>query len=400
MDRLPPELLVMIADSIEQDPHRLRRQRSLAALARTNKTCYSICNSRIYRNPAMGEDRMVRKWVRFYLSKVNPWTVSKGCTNLVDLVLPESISFFTSSDFWTNTSVNSISPLLRPLDTTPAERSFVGLLFSPTLFQNLTSFSTSKSRRVDDDFLAHLFGPLGSNRTSIKTLLIPIEGWPVVSFLLESLSRSEWWWWPGIDGKEQVETLIDEINDWSLKEKLKQEYKLWEEDEPYDGLLEETLGEIAIDLGLVKYSVFKQLSDDPPFVQDGFDKNRYIRCHPFTSLFKLSLLVQNIEDIYLVFYSSLFPSLRILELAGCISLEVGEISHDFKLLRFSITEAEGTLIPPRLDLELSDLLRSSFTPSWIPLTTKEIKAEPKIDYFGPKLVELDLSGCEFGLTIE
>ncbi|GAA5962719.1 hypothetical protein JCM3765_006178 [Sporobolomyces pararoseus] len=119
MNRLPPELLGMIA----------------AALARTNKTLHSICNSRIYQAPVLGNDRIVRKWARFYLSKVNPWTVSKKCTNLWDLVLPESISFFGISESETTPINGTVSASLRHLKPPSVECSFVKLLFTPILFQ-------------------------------------------------------------------------------------------------------------------------------------------------------------------------------------------------------------------------------------------------------------------------
>ncbi|GAA5957965.1 hypothetical protein JCM3765_006217 [Sporobolomyces pararoseus] len=397
MDRLPPELLRMIADSIEQDPRPFTRQNTLAALARTNKTFHSICNSRLYQAPVLGNDRIVRKWARFYLSKVNPWTISKKCTNLRDLVLPESISFFGISESEIIAINGTVSPSSRYLKHQPAERYFVKLLFTPFLFQNLTSFSASSDRPVDHDFLAHLFGPVGSNRTLIKTLSIPLRGqFRLIHFLFEASSRLAWYW-PGMDDMERVEALLNEIHDWDLQEKLREELNKWREDRTYDGLIENTLEEIAVDLGLVKYSVFKLLwecwenqVDEPWFIKDSD-----IRGHPFTSLVQLSLMVVCIEDIYLILYSSLFPSLRLLDLTGEIGLEVREASHDIKLLRFSITELEGTLVPPRFDSGLETLLHPVFVPDWTPLTTEEIEAEPKIHYFGPKLLELDLSGCCF-----
>jgi len=113
MDELPPELLGMITgklphrlslshrmlsrcflrlDAIEQDPLHLRRQRTLVALARTNKLFYSICKPRIYGRPVLGDEEMLEKWLRRHLSKVNPWTICKVPKELENVTVPKSVS--------------------------------------------------------------------------------------------------------------------------------------------------------------------------------------------------------------------------------------------------------------------------------------------------------------------
>jgi hypothetical protein len=81
----------VLADSIQEDPLPFQRQRTLAALARANKTFYSICNHRLYLDPILHQTNK-KKWIRFYCLQVNPFTLAKNSTGFESIVIPRSVS--------------------------------------------------------------------------------------------------------------------------------------------------------------------------------------------------------------------------------------------------------------------------------------------------------------------
>jgi len=69
-------------------------------------------------------------------------------------------------------------------------------------------------------------------------------------------------------------------------------------------------------------------------------------CHPFASLRSLTLSIEDSDQIYLIFYSRLFPVLETSKLVGYMR-PTANLEHDIKLLRHSITELVIFVSPVR-----------------------------------------------------
>ncbi|GAA5983995.1 hypothetical protein JCM5350_004982 [Sporobolomyces pararoseus] len=391
MDRLPPELLKMIADSIEQEIQPFTRQRTLAALARTNKTFYSICNSRIYVNPVLGDDQMVKKWTRFYISQVNTWTVCRGSKSFRNVIVPSNIQFNrfrrTKSDTSSAppNSQNIEPPAISPLILFQS-------VISPPFFRNLVSFSASSKSTVDTEFILALIGPDGSNRASIQRLhLRQSQDEMLLMYLLEGYNRMYF------DGPNDLfqhplavrEHEIDRQRIMELEKAENPEYMAFEGWKELDRLEEK--------LYAASFPIFRQLwpaSARSEEMMEAVENTRDILARPFASLVNLNLIVSEVHEFYLLLHSKLFPSLTDLKLVGEVDF-VTPSAYDVKLLRHSVTKNEGEIRPPSVDDYLEASYPQVFNTSWKPLSTEEMEEQPKIDYFGPNLNKLDLSECDF-----
>ncbi|GAA5979433.1 hypothetical protein JCM5350_003903 [Sporobolomyces pararoseus] len=337
MDRLPPELLGMIADSIQQDPPVLKGQQSLNTLARTSKRLYSICNPLLYRNPMLrGERSKMMEWVRFYTSKVTPWSLAHKAMDFENVPVPGSITIasFTST---TNKEIKP-TPVFPRLPSPITESRLASIAFEPDLFRNLTTFSLSTPSIVDHDLLVALFGPLGRIRITICNLRLPEEEeWRLLPFLLEAHDRMRWSWDRGAFDR-LLDELVDECLDEELKLSIKnriQSYGQAVSEEEYD-----ELEDIAHGLAPTRWSLFKSMLLDtvePDEILDYFLGTKEAFSHPFTGLRFLSLAVEDSYELYLLFISRLLPSLDVLKLIGGIYTSIN-LAFDIKLLRHSITQ--------------------------------------------------------------
>ncbi|GAA5979429.1 hypothetical protein JCM5350_003901 [Sporobolomyces pararoseus] len=368
MDRLPPELLGMIADSIQQDPRPLTAQRTLSRLARTNKILYSICNPRIYRMPVLESRRMVVNWSKFYTSKVNPWAICRGTNDLEKVIVPKS----------TNKPLHRrLSPLQDP--------------FKSFFLRDLTSVSTSSIAPSGEDFLAALLGPSKPNRRTIKEISIRLSTSRLTLFLLEALSRVECEWNGGV-----IEDMLDYLDDELLKLFVRRRLTLSKEvDLSLDQL--EAVGQLAKKLAPFEFSLFYdmhfgEINFDPENLES-IHHSRDVPIYPFNSLSALTIPVDSILQLHLLFYSRSLPSLRCLAIIGTCYLSQTR-RHDVKLLRRSITDRNGVIVPPLVE-EAARTREPDLFALWDPLTEKEKATSPRIDYIGPNLDTLDLSRFKF-----
>ncbi|GAA5962438.1 hypothetical protein JCM3765_004296 [Sporobolomyces pararoseus] len=392
MDRLTPETLKAIAESIKQDPRVFRRQATLAALARTNKTLYSICNPLLYQRPALADAKMAMKWGEFYSTKVNPWIICKGTKSFEDVVVPLSIRFKRRKEKKTkqNDQARAIFPRLEgPVDGAHMTR----LAFSSYFFRNLTSFIVDNNYSIEPEFVSALFGPIGSKRRSIKQLaLLGSRQSLLVSFLLEAVKRMSWEWKDSSSFSQIVELLPDAEIDEETRDLIERTMEEEEDLEDLEDEVYEKLASIALRFASVNFAIFRKMQ---PSITQAVSvllpilESRDVPCHPFGSLRNLSLSIEQTFETYLILYSGLFPALRHLKIKGSIQYTPNTL-HDVKLFRLSITRRKGRILPPRIEPEVLAAFNSQFS-SWNWLTKKEQREGPEISYYGPRLRELDLS---------
>ncbi|GAA5901869.1 OBAP family protein [Sporobolomyces salmoneus] len=346
MARLPPELLALIADSVEQDPLPLDRQQTLSALARTNTTLHEICNTRIYRHPFLNDGMNAMKWGKVYARLVNPWSICAGTQRLEDVVVPESITFHyclpeekgDDSEEEENVvhTVSVNKRLEEPLNVCLG----LELEMSPFFLRHLTSFATLESEHpTQPDFAALLFGPNGVNRATIKELsLVNSIRWPFVPFLLVALDRMEW-----IAEIKYTPSLLDSFPHDSLSIKARSALiSFLEGDEDvldYDD--EDEIYDTVRDLASTHWSMYAchgAESTDADEVLAEILSNPPLNSlwHPFTSLENLTIRIRFAFELYLIFHSCLFPSLRRLKVIGKIGT-CDDANYDVKFFRHSIT---------------------------------------------------------------
>lgn len=228
--------------------------------------------------------------------------------------------------------------------TLEGERKHRQLLINQSLavhtffFRNLTSFDVSACSNLDDCFVVALFGPLGSSRANIVRVSLRRQSdWCLLAYLLEAFNRLSW--------TAETETYeVTSVNvpagdgDTGFFESLKER---WTDEEPnLDAEEEEKLDEIAKRLAPSNYLIFRTMVI-PSFVAvdclRGALVTRHIACQPFLHLQNLTVELAFPFELYLIFYSRLFPSLRLLKLIGEVVITI-LVDHDIKLLRHAITE--------------------------------------------------------------
>ncbi|GAA5967065.1 hypothetical protein JCM3765_001487 [Sporobolomyces pararoseus] len=359
MDRLPLELLRMIADRVELDSDLARRRTTLAGLSRTNKALHSVCNPRLYLHPIISSRSRMLRWSRIYTS---PWTIPEGERGLKDLPLPQS---------------RSPSPSGRQSRLLPRQECIIAVLLSKLHF-GLSFVRSHASQRL----IAALFGPLGSNRTSIKSLSL---GHPIVSFLVEAYGRMEWSWEARED---EVLSLLEKIKGkgW-LDSVLGEERNNWDRWREVENKVDR--------LALVDHEIFQHMDaglewEPMDSIIDNILGSTEVLSHPFESLERLDFEVYHLFELYLIIlHSRLFPRLSHCRIRGASGVM---IERDWLLICLSITELNGSISPPTLDYHRDYLYRPV---TWEPLSHEEKTSGPQIDYIGPNLVELDLSKFTF-----
>ncbi|GAA5913721.1 uncharacterized protein JCM6883_000025 [Sporobolomyces salmoneus] len=405
MDRLPVELPRAIADSISSNSWIFDAQKDLAVLSRVNKTFYTICRHRIYLSPVLGNARMVKKWIRNYSSLVNPWSICAGTQHLKDVIVPEAVIFEvykTPIEELEDEEFNGFDRRLGPVDQfLPPLNNFA---FSTFFFRNITSITVSYLFPIPEDFIVSLCGPSGRNRNILRKFSIEEDdgGW-LTGFLFEAHNRMVWETYDLnyleyldlIAQLRHCDPLCKSIHE--RKEAAAQE----EEEEKEDGRCYisdaefDKLDEIASKYGSSNYQVSRLLSPSPYSSPDHLPvilETRTVPCHPFSALRSLTTVVTMTYEVYLLLHSRLFPVLRELKLVGYFGSPV-TIAYDVKLLRCSITKREGKISEPEVDDSVFAAHPNLFN-SWDPLTEDEMENDPKIDYCGPNLNELDLSECK------
>jgi hypothetical protein len=209
------------------------------------------------------------------------------------------------------------------------------------LFRNLTSFSDSRSNKIDDEFLAALFGPFCPSRYTINNLaLSPSSSWRLVAFLFESVSRNLYY----LEEEDLLDILpvVLAYNPRGETQTLIRS-RLMAGEDPFEEVEEvDEIVDTAQRLAAVRYTIFEAMSlvtGESVEVLPFFLETRVISLHPFPSLRSLSLAVADAFDLYLIFYSQLCATLLTVKLSGELSLDEASLKHDVKLLRHSVTES-------------------------------------------------------------
>ncbi|GAA5901746.1 uncharacterized protein JCM6883_000380 [Sporobolomyces salmoneus] len=341
MEKLPPELLGYIADFIEQDPLGFDQQRTLSTLARTNKTLHEICNPRIYRNPLLRDGRTAMKWGKVYAQFVNPWTICAGTQRLEDVVVPRSITFHHCGEEDLEDEEEDSAPVSNRLEESLNVCLGLELEMSPFFLRHLTSFTVPEGDCwTQPDFIARLVGPIGFNRTTIKELsLVGSIQWPFVPFFLEALYRMEW-----ITVVKYTPSLLESFPHDSLSIKARSALiSFLEGDEEildYDD--EDEIDDTVRDLASTHWPMFAyhetvSSEADEVLAEILVNPPPDPLLHPLTSLENLTIKIRFALELYLIFHSRLFPSLRRLKVIGRIGTSSDPI-NDVKLFRLSVTQ--------------------------------------------------------------
>jgi len=150
--------------------------------------------------------------------------------------------------------------------------------------------------------------------------------------------------WHADKCEDYVDDILDGISDWDpdqdfrdrLRERLEEKGSYVFEDGDW-----EKLRTIALRLASTKFdAVFCLIADTgvPQEIVASLVTTENFRCHPFLSLRTLTLHVENATELYLLFYSHLFPKLRHLKLLGQVDVDTFEnVVHDVNMFRYSVT---------------------------------------------------------------
>jgi len=232
---------------------------------------------------------------------------------------------------------NNAKPVFERLPHPLTVARLTTIAFAPALFRNLTSFAITNYDPLDDNFLANLFGPLGTNRLSITKLKIRRQGhWPLIPFILEAHGRMEWVW--------DNEDLLSVYKEWvieSYDDPERTETLAYIEEEEELVLADPNLQATAHRLAPERYEIFRSMklvTARQSVILPRFQRTQAIPCHPFTSLRSLALSIEDGFDLYLIFLSSLFPAVQSMKLIGDCKTSVITVNRDAKLIRHSITQ--------------------------------------------------------------
>jgi len=205
-------------------------------------------------------------------------------------------------------------------------------VFTPFFFRNLTSFIAHEPL-VDSNFVSALFGPKGSNRSTIidLSLNLYLRSQNLVLFLLESYRYFRWEW-------EDPSDWIDVVDDRKYADYVTERLM------SVEGMPDEEMNRIVskvVELAAIKFSIFDlhclSEAESFDFLPDVLNFKYTISTTPFTNLVKLKFTVFSNAEIALIFLTPLFPHLRHLTLDGYMYM-TPHFEEDLKMSRYSITQ--------------------------------------------------------------
>ncbi|GAA6033489.1 hypothetical protein JCM8097_001421 [Rhodosporidiobolus ruineniae] len=314
MDRLPDETVLLIGDFLEderssehpKDAH--DAQQGLAALARASKRYHALFDHLLYLYPALTSPKQGRRWVQTYTSLVNPFTLTRlGKAWPPRVFKPETLSY--------NASGSTSIPSLPALD---------GLY----LFANLHEVSF-RGGLLSPDFLPLLLGPDRPTRQRIGALelsnCISFDERGLdrtLAFLLDATLLEDW------NGN------LFRYDDPSLwPNNWVDEYESDAEEEEREWFFEEGVYEYVRSMAWIDFSVFQKVYDSMVDLEPFF--GNYHTYSGFRSLTSLVLDITCAAQLYLLFYTHTFPSLRFLATTSGSSACIAPT--DLQAMRLSIT---------------------------------------------------------------
>ncbi|GAA6011038.1 hypothetical protein JCM10207_005473 [Rhodosporidiobolus poonsookiae] len=392
MDKLPDKLILAVAELLGNNRGYhvggpAPGQHALCALARTSKRFLHLVSPILYAGPRLFSRKAVSRWIRTYSSLVNPFKLARAKTaRYPDPLKPSSL--FISFD------EESLPVLTSDFD-------HLGL------FDNLTSL-TVMDCSLDTNFLPTLLAPgeplrdTLQNPTILGGKLKDEEECPefvnALCFIFEAVALSD------VPGR-------------SLRVSSTEALDLgWLSEEDVAGMQEDAEPEDDEDYSALSFAFIFRAHHEWSFFTRVWRDTGYAPPSDFpsfshlASLRKLQLEITNPGLLYLIIYTSSFPSLRNLTLeTNVITLYLSV--NDVQTLRFAITgpsdEKHGTLEPPFLwdDEDYSELnkrLHLDLKPGdcWPPLSVREQDAYPDLPYQGPRLEWLRLDNALLALDDE
>ncbi|GAA6033537.1 hypothetical protein JCM8097_001443 [Rhodosporidiobolus ruineniae] len=388
MHRLPDELVVHIAGFLDQERRhkstaaRRKAQHALAALARTSKRNLAALLPLLYLHPILSTRLQALSWTRTYTRLVNPFERAKRGTRWPPEVLkPKSLTYRSAK---------------------PLPGSFPGVvpaLHEVALFSNLRRLAFVRCS-LDSDFLPLLLAPGTDTRDNIQSVKVVACTSPstspvchlILSFLLEApilLEGPEDFLRAGLELRDKSDEEVPEY-DWDAIVEAEKKLVL----------------NAHTDWSVFKTAWNPEASGGVPIF---FEWNS---CYRFSSLNHLALDVRSSQELYLIFYSASFPTLRILTFGSDSEAVIDDV--DFQTLRHSITrssedqepgrfeapstwgEREHSFLHDALDFCLTDHAR---IPPLSPTKIEEYKGDFG-GYGGPRLDALDMSRMDLRFDVE
>ncbi|GAA5990289.1 hypothetical protein JCM5350_002081 [Sporobolomyces pararoseus] len=360
MDRVPFELLVHISECLSLEPLPQLRQGSLAKLSRSNKTLHNATQPILYRDPVLLSDWRAKCYEKTIGKKVDPWVLSGSRRKEKRWWMPRKIGFYNFG---------------------PRNCPRFKALSSDVVWSNLTSLKF-RNCSVNQFFLATVLGPRHSLRHTIVSLDYPDSFTDYLLFLFDVahfLKSVEYLFIryikTGVDYPSDDEE--NQLEGWARHEGVQHDYGAWS-DEP----LPEHLKERARFDFIVWSDFFDQelLWEIENATLATIIHSSRPSEYPFSALSFLSLRIAVEAGYHLIFYTSLFPSLRVLVLQSTEAFETIE-PLDQATLRYSLTHENGSGALIGED----DEIRLRFEP----LSEVEERDYPLKPYRGPHLSDLE-----------
>ncbi|GAA5957968.1 hypothetical protein JCM3765_006218 [Sporobolomyces pararoseus] len=388
MDRLPFELLGHISDCISLEPLPQLRQGSLASLSRTNKTFYTATLPVLYRDPVLLSDWRARCYERTIGNKVNPWLLSGSRRKEKQWWMPRRLTFEFPT---TPEELAYIADFARSPQTFCLDRPFprscphFEACSMDFVWSNLVCLKATNCS-FDGTFLATILCPgrnLGhqlqaldlDDRYLTSTYVFLFEA----AYFVDSIGvlrervkigadyprieeEQDLEAWERHEGGQKDEEAWDRIvGSQSLHEKARFDYGLWQE--YFDVDLS-----YCFDTALTPLLIHTTPSSD----------------FPFSSLCSLSIRIWDEMEFQLIFYTSSFPSLRLLKIRWySLDTEIRLVTElDLLTFRYSITRCQGAALFKQGRPELVRVLA--------PLSEVEERDYPLKPYRGPDLLGLEI----------
>ncbi|GAA5884165.1 hypothetical protein JCM6882_002162 [Rhodosporidiobolus microsporus] len=398
MDKLPVELLQRIAVHLEPNEAK-EGAHALSSLCRTSKHYYRALTPALYREVRLETRQQAAHWARTCLARPPLCCLSGAERAWAEEIAVRSLSFSAEvgAEIWKSSDKGTYGTRFLSFINVPDLRP--GLVSGAFAF--LTSFSM-REFNIHPHVLVELFGPFKRLRQQIVNLeLFDLEHYgaptfgPVNLFLFQALDYLD------VDIFTSAVNLDFEkldINAATWGARLSHSF---ERSVPRSKIRLAPATQDQLRLASIDYPSFLAIHDEdahqlarPP---ETLNTMIFAAVSPspsfFSSLVRLVLHRDEMEEVYLMFYTPLFPKLKRLEI-----VDRGGTTWDFDeplmlTFRRSIThDPPGTIVPPSPESRLQDEAAKF---SWAPLSAEELAAYPFEPYRGPELEDLDLGWWYF-----